>query len=602
MDPHLQALDEWIGSHVPAGHRNQALEYLRAIAAAERAFEFKLAYVTRENRTLQKLISEVSKDFEEKVRELEAKSAELMKTEEIAQRASRAKSQFLANMSHEIRTPMNGIIGMAGLLAEMHLTSEQREFVDTVRASGEMLLSIINDILDFSKIEAGQLDLEDSRFEVRESVEQSLDLVALLAAQKGIELVCSVGEEVPHAVYGDALRVRQILLNLLSNGIKFTDRGEVVASVGARWEAGVCHLQFAISDTGIGIPEDKLDRLFLAFSQVDLSTTRRYGGTGLGLAISKRLIEAMGGVIEVESRVGSGSRFSFTIPARCADRFDMETLAAKGMLRSGRLLIVDDSAASRSVLADHARYWNMRSAEACSGEEALRLAAESDGFDAALVDARMPEMSGLELAEHLGELRPSLPIVMLSPLDAPVCQPRGRIRASLLKPVKQRRLFQVLKGLLAPGSGGGTHSGTALPESQPRNGSQPAAAGPAAPAPLRVLVAEDNAVNQLVIRKMLERLGCRPDLVGNGAEALEKLRHCQYDLILMDLQMPVMGGLDAMREIRREWAEGERPRVVALTADVTDSVRQECLDVGMNGYLSKPITKDALEKYLRPVA
>jgi signal transduction histidine kinase/CheY-like chemotaxis protein len=586
MVPELEALRDAIANGIASDpDRARAAHDLKALEQRLRRAEFKLSYTMRENHSLNSLLARVSSDFEGKVRELERKSDALARAEDAATRANQAKSAFLANMSHEIRTPLNGVLGMTALLGETTLTDEQREFVETARTSGQLLLALINDILDFSKIEAGQLALERHPFHLRSCIEDALDLVSVRAAQKGVELLCIIDPDVPEMVHGDALRVRQVLVNFVSNAVKFTHHGEVAVSV----HMGDQRLTFDVRDTGIGIPPDKMGRLFQIFSQVDPSTTRRYGGTGLGLAISKRLTEAMGGSVHVESLEGTGSTFSFSVPLNAVASPAETRLAPLG---PHRLLVVDDSAASRQMLSRMLRIWELETVEARSGEAAQRLLEDDTRFDLVLIDAEMPGIPGAELATHIAQRLPGVPIVMLTAIHLPLHLPEGLIAANINKPIKQARLHGVVHELLVE---------RAVDPARPHVERAVEQSG-ADFSHLRVLVAEDNSVNQMVIRAMLERLGCRPDLVGDGLEAIDSLGRRSYDLVLMDLHMPVMGGLDATRQIVRTWPTGQRPRVVALTADVTENVRKQCTDAGMEGFLAKPLTKDALTDMLRDLS
>ena len=606
MKTHVAALQALIESaDMDDAVRAAALTQLRTLGRLVRRQDFTLSLIFRENQSLTSLLARVSADFEEKVIELEQKGAALALAETIATRANHAKSEFLASMSHEIRTPMNGIIGMTGLLADTPLTDEQREFVDMVRTSGDLLLSIVSDVLDFSKIEAGQLALEDRAFDVRDAVEEALDLLAVRAAERGVELLCFIEVGVPRIVHGDALRVRQILVNFLSNAVKFTHQGEVVVTVRARplsgaGESTALHqLSVDVRDTGIGIAPERMGRLFQVFSQVEASTTRRYGGTGLGLAISKRLAEAMGGSVRAESREGEGSTFSFDVVVR-VDPSDVHSFDdGAEALHGRRALVVDDNATNRRILVHQVESWGMSVVEAASGEDALQ-AIEMNTCDVAILDMLMPGMDGVELVRRLTALRPTLPLVLLSSIHTPVRQVAGLVAASISKPVKQSRLYRVLRDLFVPTtqdgrllSGRGARTAT-----RPNGLPAPAEAIPAPPA-IRVLVAEDNLVNQRVIRAMLERLGCYIEIVNDGSGVVGALQRQRFDVVLMDLQMPEMGGLDATRAVFEKWPEGPRPRIIALTADVTEATQQDCRDVGMDGFLSKPVSRATLAHMLR---
>ena len=517
-------------------------------------------------------------------RELEVARQAAESAMKAAEMASQAKSEFLANMSHEIRTPMNAVMGMTSLLLDMRMEPDANEFVQIIRTSSDALLSIINDILDFSKIESGKLELEDQPFDVVNCVEEALDLVSPLAAEKKIELVTDIDSSLPQWILGDVTRLRQVLVNLLGNAVKFTAAGEVVLSVHPETnQAGAPDLHFAVRDTGAGIPADRMDRLFRSFSQVDASTTRKHGGTGLGLAISKRLTELMQGRIWVESDLGKGSTFHFTIPQRVATGFEPPKVDY-GNWSGKRVLVVDDNPTNRRILEVQLRNWKLDPVAIASPAEALdRLRTEH--FDLALVDFEMPEMDGLEFARtvvRLG-LAPHMPSIMLS---SSVSAIKELIRdggdnpfdAFLTKPAKSRQLTEAMARLL----NGVQPSGAKrrIQELDPSFGEKQ---------PLRILLAEDNVVNQRVGVRLLERLGYRPDVVSNGLEVLGAVHRQCYDVILMDIQMPEMDGLEAARRITHQLEADRRPRLIALTANVFKDDREQCTAAGMDDFLPKPL-------------
>jgi CheY-like chemotaxis protein/HPt (histidine-containing phosphotransfer) domain-containing protein len=531
---------------------------------------------------------------------------ELMAARLTAESAVRAKAEFLANMSHEIRTPMNGVIAMAALLMETPLTHEQRGYVETVHSSSESLLTIINDILDFSKIESGKLELESVAFNLGSCIEDALDLLAARAAEKQIDLAYQIEDGIPAALMGDVTRLRQVLVNLLSNGVKFTSEGEVVVNVrytsspeeeedpGAPWL-----LHFSVRDTGIGIPPDRMARMFKAFSQADASTTRQFGGTGLGLAISKRLVELMGGKMWVESVPGKGSTFQFSLPFRAAPpALKAAVESPLPQLADLRLLIVDDNPTNCRILTLQTSKWGMIPRGTSSAEQALEWLRAGEPFDLAILDMQMPGMDGLTLAREIRKLSGigTIPMVLLTSMGVRPDLPelaQAAFSSCLTKPVKPAQLREVLARVVSGAKGPSAQKKTVASNGNKLDPNL------ARRLPLRVMVCDDNVINQKVAQRILQQMGYRAVITANGNEALAAIDRGHFDLIFMDLQMPELDGLQATRIIReRQGQISQFPNynppaiIIAMTASAMVGDREKCLAAGMDDYVAKPVRPD----------
>ncbi|RNC84458.1 MAG: response regulator [Balneola sp.] len=549
------------------------------------------------NQGLEETVQERTKSLEEKNNELEQEIAQRIQTEkelfeakEAAEAGARAKTQFLSTMSHEIRTPLNAVIGITGLLRDTNLNDEQRDFVKTIYKSGDNLLGIINNILDYAKIESGKFDLEEVEFSVAYLVEDVLDLVSATDIGKKIELLYDIEDHVPDYVFGDSTRIQQVLVNLTRNALKFTEEGEVLITIDLEEETGddALSLRFKVKDTGIGIEHSKQEKLFKSFSQIDASTTRKFGGTGLGLAISKRLVDLMGGDISVESEQGVGSTFTFSIPLKKSEKefnpFQSATLEDRNVF------ILDDTDTNLIILKKQCEKVGMKVTTFSDSESFISSIPKLKDFDLGIVDMHMPNKNGIQVAEEIRKMysKLDLPLVLLSSImDLKGEEWKALFNLSLTKPIKQTLLFHKLERVFL--------NQIKKEDSDEKESKKPVKIA----SDLKILLAEDNPINQKVAGKMLNRFGLSCDVVGNGVEAVQMCKMIAYDLVLMDMEMPEMDGVEATKMIHKIESEIPKlPIIIAMTANAMEEDRKKCLDAGMKDFLPKPVKLSDMQEVL----